>query len=255
MRESTQGSVRIGSADVDTIIDDQAIVPGGSFTGKVLVQGGDTDQRIRGLEHRLVASTPDEDGVQQVTLDRWKIAEEFVIGAGEQREIPFEAVLHPGAPVTNVNAQYNEMNVWIDTGLSVDRAVDASDVDYLRVSPTGPIQTMLEAVESLGLELYTVSADAGRVTIDGRTARVGYDQEFDFRPTRNYRGPEFDEYQLHFVPRPLENQTSVLIEVEDSGGLLGGDEDIFRSIHIDHVWGYNPEYLAQVFRDRLYDAA
>lgn len=255
MRDSTQGSVRIGSADVDTVIDDQVIVPGGSFTGTVLVQGGDSDQRIRGLEHRLVASTPDEDGVQQVVLDSWRIAQEFVIGAGETKEIPFEAVLHPEAPMTNVDAQYNEMNVWIDTGLSVDRSVDASDVDYLHVSMTDPVRAMVEAVEQLGLELYKVSADAGQVTVDGRTARIGYDQEFDFRPTRRYQGPDFDEYQLHFVPRPLENHTQVLIEVEDSGGLLGGDGDIFRSITIDHVWGYDTDYLARVFRDQLYDAA
>lgn len=246
MLDKALASVSIGSAEVDTIVEDDVLVPGEPFSGRVVVQGGNADQRIEGLEHRLTASTPDEDDVSEVVLDSWEVTGEFVIHEDEREEIPFEAVLHPETPVTELDVR-TKMDVWLETGLAIDKAVDDSDTDHLRVAPTDPIETMIAALDHLGLELYQVTADAGMVTVGDRQARVGYDQEFDFRETDRYDGPRFDEYQLHFVPRPLENRTDVLIEVERDG-------DVFISQYIDHVRGYSVESLADEFSYQLGNA-
>jgi sporulation-control protein len=236
-------SVRIGAAEVDTLLDQEELSPGDEFSAQIVVRGGKVDQTIEGLELRLITEMREkahESGTNNV-IDQWPLNEEFTIGAGEEKVIPFESRLHPETPVTAIDAPRQLTKVWIATGLAIDAGIDAKDKDYLTVVPTQPMMAMLQAVERCGLTLRKVSVDNDYITIDNETSALGCDQEFEFRPTATSRHG-FSESEIHFVPRS--DHTKVLLEFDKPNG------EVFRSMTIHHD-NYSIEALAEEYRRYL----
>jgi sporulation-control protein len=236
-------SVRIGAAEVDTLLDQEKLYPGDDFSAQIVVKGGEVDQKIEGLELRLTTEMCENrsDSGASTVIDRWMINDEFTIRAGEEEVIPLEAKLHLETPVTAVGAPRQFTKVWIETGLAIDAAIDAKDKDYLTVLPTPPVEAMLQAVERCGLSLNKVSVDNDHIVVDNETSDLGCDQEFEFRPTGKSRHT-FDESEVHFMSRS--DHTKVLLEFDKR------DREIFRTMTIDHD-NYSVESLAEEYRRQL----
>lgn len=243
MFDNLLASVRIGAAEVDTLLDQETLYPGDEFSAQIVIKGGKVAQEIEGLELRLITEMREkstESGTHNV-IDRWPINDEFTIGAGEKKVIPFESRLHPETPVTAIDAPRQLTKVWIATGLSIDAALDDKDKDYLTVMPTPPMEAMFRAVERCGLSLRKVTVDNDRITIGNDTSDLRCDQEFEFRLT-NASTHNFNESEIHFLPHS--DHTNVLLEFDKS------HRETFRSMTIDHD-NYSVEGLAEEYRNHM----
>jgi len=242
MFKNLLASVRIGAATVDTRLEGEEFRPGEAFSAQVVVQGGEVDQTIEGLELGLVAEhRADHDELHDSdVIETWEVAEEFTIGAGEEKIIPFEGRLHPETPVTEAEGADNWTDVWMQTGLAIDHAVDAGDRDVMRIYPTEAMEAVLAAVRGAGYHLYNVTSRPDSKTIGGEESELALDQRFVFKPDEGNEEP-FIEIDVHFLQRP-EGHTNVLLgfEFEDHS-------ERFRNLCVEHD-GLDADQVAERVR-------
>lgn len=109
-----------------------------------------------------------------------------------------------------------KVDVWVETELEIDMAVDPEDKDYLDVRPTDRMQAVFDAAEDLGFTFRSAECEAdpyGRYT-SGRP----FIQEFEFVPQSGAFVGDLDEIELVFAPS--REQLTVFLEVDRRGGLL-----------------------------------
>ncbi|MBU2713450.1 sporulation protein [Zooshikella harenae] len=208
-------SIGIGSATVDTRLTQSVYEPGEAITGEVYIVGGDTEQHIAGLEHALVAlaeaETDEGEYITHYIIQSWKMAESFIIQAGEEKIIPFTYQLHYETPVTQLNCPTETCKVWIQTGLNIDLALDPSDRDYIDIAPTNVMSTFLDAMTECGLILSYANVAKGFVKSPSFTSTSGCYQELDFTP-KDSGLFNFKEVEVSFVPE--NNCTHVMLEID-----------------------------------------
>jgi len=209
MFDNVLASVRIGAAEVDTLLETDTVRPGDTLPVQVVVEGGKVDQDIETIELDLETRRELDEGTDTHEISNHHITGPFTIGEGEQKVFESEIPVHPETPVTTLDAKKNRAEVWIDTDLEIDRAIDADDTDHLNVAPTEPMAAMLEAIQQAGHRLYEVTVDNDRVATNDAQAQLPADQEIVFKPTgdRSYK-----ELEVHFIPR--EDITHVLLEFD-----------------------------------------
>lgn len=236
MFDKVLASVRIGAATVDTRLDRETIQPGDTLSTQVVVDGGDVDQDIEGIELELKTKRKNGDVNETYELTSERVTGPFTVEEGGRRV--FEADLHipHETPVTTVDpTRGRSPKVWIDTDLEIDRAIDADDTDYLAVEPTDPVRAMLEAVKNAGNRLREVTVDNDPISVGDASANYPVDQEFVFKP----ENAEYRETEIHFLPRDA--VTHVLVEFD-----YRMQTEQFDSVRIDHD-GYTVEGLREEF--------
>jgi len=236
MFDKVMASVRIGAAEVDTLLDKESVEPGETLPVRVVVEGGEVDQEIDEIDLELKAKRDVDDVTNNYEIRSWEVARDFVIQEDEERVFDAELQIHRETPVTTVQARRQKSRVWIDTDLDIEKAIDADDTDYLDVEPTGPMRAMLDAVSGAGHELYEVSVDNDRIRAGDARAQLPIDQEFVFKPTGS---ASYKEIEIHFLPR--ETATHVLVEFDYR---VGSEE--FEVLTIDHA-DYSVEGLQREF--------
>ncbi|OAN12631.1 sporulation control protein Spo0M [Photobacterium jeanii] len=177
-------SFGIGAAKVDTILPQDALIPGQPLPVEIEVQGGATEQQIDNIHLTLccryleeVASGRGEseqrtEKVPQVCrLAHWSLPETFVIGIDEQRQFTATLDLPFNTPVTIGDAQ-----VWLDTSLDIARAIDPKDKDTLTVRPEPLMDGVFTALEHAGLRIRQVECEAAK------GFALPFVQEFEFVP-------------------------------------------------------------------------
>ncbi|MFB6176485.1 MAG: sporulation protein [Halobaculum sp.] len=196
-------SIGIGNASVDTVLPNESVSPGETV--------GNATQEIGTIRFEIETRYRTEDGYREVDLDRFTLAENLTItpDTEETRSVTFD--IPYDTPVT-----LGGVEVWIETELDIDMAVDPEDVDYLDVRPTERLQTVFDAMDELGFSLRTAECEADPY---GRyTAGRPFVQEFEFRPSGGpFRG-DLDELEL--VPVPGPDELELFVEVDRRGGLL-----------------------------------
>lgn len=216
-------SVGIGGATVDTILQTERLQPNTLFQADIVIRGGDTEQTLSGLELRLVteAKRDGEDGYvwEPVVLDRWALRENMTLAVGEEVIIPFEATLPTETPITAIQAHQQQSHVWIETGLNIDRAIDASDKDYLDIAPTSVMHMVLSAMDHCGYELVKADVEVGYLNGATFSSHSGIYQELEFKP-KGF-GLFTKEVELSFICE--DDHTHVLIEHDRRLG-LGSDQ-------------------------------
>lgn len=142
--KKTLASFGIGSAKVDSVLQQEVLYPGQSVKVIIHVYGGATAQVIDNIELKLcccyIAEVADERGQQQgqpmrrvphtYTLANWSLPYAFTIEAGETRNFDIELSIPWNTPVTIGDAK-----VWLETGLDIALALDPTDKDILTVRP------------------------------------------------------------------------------------------------------------------------
>ncbi|MFD2180345.1 sporulation protein [Veronia pacifica] len=232
-------SVGIGAAKVDTVLHTEHLYPGQNFSGEILIEGGDVEQDISGLDLALMTKVKvetEDDGVQyqNFCIDNWHLSDSFTLQPGEKRALPFEATLPSETPVTELPTSKNKCVVWIQTGLNIDMAIDASDKDYLYVYPNDVIQAFMAAMEEFGYSMAKADVEKGYLNAGSFNSSSGCYQELEYRPG-GFTLFGIKEVEFSFVPEV--HQTHVLIELDRA---FTGDG--YKAMTIPH----HPDELASI---------
>ncbi|WP_247002054.1 sporulation protein [Halosolutus gelatinilyticus] len=204
-------SIGIGNATVDTVLPTDTVRPGETVTADVNITGGKVEQDIGTIRFELETRYRTEDGYQEIDIDRFTLTEGLTIKPGQEEtrsvsiDIPYET------PVT-----IGGVDVWVETELDIDLAVDPEDKDYLEVRPTPRLQTVFDAMDDLGLSLRTAECEAdpyGRYAAGRR-----FIQEFEFKATAGRFRDSLDEVELIAQPGP--DELELFVEIDRRGGLL-----------------------------------
>lgn len=204
-------SVGIGSAKVDTQLENAHLTPGEVVQGKVVIQGGSIDQQVDRINlfvmTEAVREKEDRKVYEKVELGAFSICDAFTIGVGEKKELDFQFILPIHTPPT-----LGRTKVWIQTGLDVPNAIDPNDRDYIKVDTHRNMNTVLVALTNgLGFRLRQVQMEYSR--------QYRYVQEFEFIPGNEFRR-DLDELEVIFFM--AENRVDLILQVDRRAKGLGG---------------------------------
>lgn len=173
-------SVGIGAAKVDTILDNDSLMPGSMLYGELHIQGGEVEKNISGFNLALITQAQADprkhthyanhtftinNRINRV-IDSCRVAESMIIKPKEQRVIPFNVRLHSEIPVTQLDCPQNLSRVWVKTGLEIDMALDAHDTDYLAISPSPEMAVFIAAMTLCGFDLVKTDVKDSRLACD-----------------------------------------------------------------------------------------
>lgn len=203
--------IGIGSATVDTVLPSATVRPGQSVNAEVHIHGGASEQRVGQMVFAVKTRYRTEDGHETATIDRLTLAEELTIAPNQDEvrpvtlDIPYETPVSAGG-----------VEVWVETELDIDWAVDPGDRDVLDVQPTPQMAALFDAMEQLGFSLHTADCEAdpyGRYATNRR-----FVQEFEFRAQSGPFAESLDEVELVCLPEA--DSLTVYAEIDRRGGLL-----------------------------------
>lgn len=204
-------SIGIGNATVDTVLPSETVRPGETIDADVHIAGGNAEQEVGAIRFELETRYLTDDGYREAAIDRFTLTEGLTIEPDREEtrsvsiDIPYET------PVT-----VGGVDVWIETELDIDLAVDPEDKDYLEVRPTPRLQTVFDAMDDLGFSLRTAECEAdpyGRYA-GGRR----FVQEFEFDAVGGRFRGDLDEVEL--VAQPGPDELELFVEIDRRGGLL-----------------------------------
>ncbi|HNX71201.1 sporulation protein [Rivihabitans pingtungensis] len=221
MLKKLLASIGVGSAQVDTQIDNPELAPGQLLQGQVLVQGGQSAQDIEKIELVLMTQAEDESQDSERTvawpLCRLPVCGPFTIGAGETRYFPFQMTLPLETPVNALRTRDRRVPlVWIHTDLAIAAGVDSDDRDQLLVRPGMALQTLLDAFARLDWYVHSSDVELGSARVGPISSTLGCYQEIELRP----HGGSWRIEEIELTCLCDGHHTHVLIEVDHR---LGGD--------------------------------
>ncbi|WP_066299578.1 sporulation protein [Bacillus sp. FJAT-29937] len=202
-------SVGIGAAKVDTKLVQDTVTPGGEIKGVVEIRGGNVEQKIDAIYLSIHTTYLKESDDKKYTVtglvDRFQITASFNLRANERKEIPFSFILPLDTPLSIGKAK-----VWVSTGLDIKNAVDPTDKDYLRVVPNDLMDSVFQAISSLGFRLREAECEYASSRF---RSRLPFIQEFEFVPSSGpFRG-RLDELEITFF-RISSNEIEILMQVD-----------------------------------------
>lgn len=213
--KKTLASFGIGSAKVDSVLQQETLFPGQKVALTIHVYGGSDEQDVDNIDVKLCcryikevpANNNDNDrhgrtkrAPQTYVLASWKLPYAFTIGAGETRDFNVELDVPWNTPVTIGDAK-----VWLETGLDIAMAIDPTDKDILTVRPDPLMDGIFTALEEQGLRIRQVECEA----VDG--FELPFVQEFEFVPTT---GPYHGRWrELEVVAYRTEQELKLWFEV------------------------------------------
>ena len=184
--KKTLASFGIGSAKVDSVLQQEVLYPGQSVKFTVHVYGGSSAQDIDNIELKLccryVEEVFEDSSKQQGSRKRkvhrtyvladWSLPYSFTIEPGETRDFDVEMDVPWNTPVTIGDAK-----VWLETGLDIAMALDPTDKDILTGRPDPLMDGIFSELEEQGLRLRQVECEAAK------GFALPFVQEFEFVPT------------------------------------------------------------------------
>ncbi|MFD2370892.1 sporulation protein [Brevibacillus sp. GCM10020057] len=213
-------SVGIGSAQVDTRLEQDSLAPGEVLSGEVHLTGGDVAQEIDEIYMYVIThyerETNNNKVKEECVLLKHRLTERIVLSPREHRVLPFAFRLPYETPLT-----MGRQPVYLRTGLDIKNAIDPGDSDYIEVRPHPLMTKVLDAVQQLGFQLFKVDCEYNRHL--GKT--YPFVQEFEFRPTGSYRS-RLEELEIVFFLR--EDSLEVFMELDKRArGFFGALEEAF----------------------------
>ena len=213
----TLASFGIGSAQVDSVLQQEFLYPGQKVNITINVYGGSTEQEIDNINLKLycryIKEVPADDNnnqnnakcmrrmPQNYALASWSLPYAFSIHPGESRNFDVELAVPWNTPVT-----IGDSKVWLETGLDIAMGKDPSDTDILTVRPDPLLDGVLCALEAQGMRIRQVECEA----VDG--FEWPFVQEFEFVPTT---GPYHGRWrELELVAHRSDEQLRLWFEVD-----------------------------------------
>lgn len=221
--KKTLASFGIGSARVDSILQQEYLMPGDTASIKIEVYGGATAQEIDNIELKLccryIAEEKVERGGEQGettrrvpkthVLSEWKLPYAFTIDPGQERDFDFELEVPWNTPIT-----IGDTKVWLETGLDISLAVDPTDKDMLTVRPDPLMDAIFTELEEQGLRIRQVECE------ETHGFALPFVQEFEFVPTT---GPYHGRWrELEIVMHRDADNLALWFEIDRQNRGLGG---------------------------------
>lgn len=186
--KKTLATFGIGSAKVDSVLQQEVLYPGQKLNITIHVYGGSTAQEIDNIDLKLycryikeVPANHDKNKANagrmrrvpaSYVLAEWSLPYAFTIEPGETRDFAVELDVPWNTPVT-----IGDSKVWLETGLDIAMAKDPTDKDILTVRPDPLLDGIFTALEEQGLRIRQVECEE----VDGFA--MPFVQEFEFVPT------------------------------------------------------------------------
>jgi sporulation-control protein len=184
--------IGIGATQVDTQLEEDVLVPGQPVRGIVYIEGGNQDEKLDALHLHLNAQVLTDDEEHAVVhLEKYPIAYDVDVQAGEKLEIDFEIPIPPDVPMT-----IGPVRVWIQTGTETAYLADPSDSDEVRVEPHPVVGAFMQQLEEMGLRLAHSEFEKPHPQMP---ARLPFVQELDFKPT-GFGRLRIEEVELIAIP-------------------------------------------------------
>lgn len=229
MFNKLMSSLGLQGIKVDTILHTPVLHAGQNLQGEIYFQGASSSKNINGIYLELMTIAEVESGDsefnQALCIARWHVSGAFELQAQQTHRFPFNLQLPFETPITEVASSYNATRVWLHTHLDVDWGLDATDRDYLRITPTPAMQAFLQAMQQCGFRLQSVDVEKGQLHGHHFNSTIGCYQELEFRPIQFLSG--INEVEVSFVAQA--EQTHVLLEIDRK---FRGDN--YRSLTIPH---------------------
>ena len=227
------GSLGVGGPTVDTVLDPGPVLPGGTLSGQVHLQGGSSDFEIERISLDLVARVEAEHGDEEregvVVFDHFTVGGGFRLAEGERRSLPFTAQLPWETPVTELYGQSLGIVLGVRTGLDVAGARDKGDLDQLTVGPLPAQEAVLEALGQLGFGFKSADLELGH--IGGTAQRLPFYQEIELTPAPQY-AHALNELEVTFLANP--GGLDVVLEADKRGGIFSGGHDALTLFTVGH---------------------
>lgn len=236
--KKTLASLGIGSANVDTVIHHEVLIPGQQVKVTIDVTGGATAQQIDNIELKLCCqykkeverggenSSRTEVIKQTHVLADWTLPYAFVIEPKQERQFELDLDLPLNTPITIGDAK-----VWLETGLDISQGLDPTDKDPITVRPDPLLDGILTALETEGLRIRQVECEYATVF------ELPFVQEFEFVP---FDGPYHGRWrELEMIAYRDEEQLQLWFEIDRHqkgiSGLLSsmlGSGELRRSLSL-----------------------
>ncbi|MFJ3670478.1 sporulation protein [Streptomyces sp. NPDC090106] len=227
------GALGVGGPTVDTVLDPGPVRPGSALTGRVHLQGGDSDFEIEHITLELVArvEAEHEDGESEgvVVFDRFTVGGGFRLAAGDTHSVPFTVAVPWETPITELYGQGLGIVLGVRTELSVAGAKDKGDLDALTIGPLPAQEAILEALGQLGFGFRSADLEYGR--IGGTGQQLPFYQEIELTPAPRY-ADQFNEIELTFLAGP--GGMEVVLEADKRGGLFSEGHDSVTRFTVSH---------------------
>lgn len=209
----------IGSATIDLIPERTTVQPGEAVDAHLEIEGGTSTQTVDDIEIAVVTrfrATPNEDDdPSRYVLWETEFRDGFTVEAGVDRTLDVPPIQVPfTTPVT-----LGKSEVWIQSGLDIEWAVDPSDEDQLDVQPTPLVQALLDAADQLGFGLRA----ADNVASDNRLTPLPFLQQYAFRGGAGELAGKLDDLFLAPIPTEDADALTVLMWVDRIGERSIGD--------------------------------
>lgn len=192
-------SIGIGGATVDTVLPETQLSPGTTVEATVELEGGSSDQEIDEIYLALVT----RGGGGETVLDTFKITDSITLSTGDTRTVTTPVTLPLWTPLTRGGQQ-----VFLETGLTIDWAVDPSDEDAIEVVPGPRVEAVFEAVDDLGFVF-----DHTEIEESPWLDRQPFVQEFEYVPEADPFRETLDSLTVACVPR--EDDLRVFVEIDE----------------------------------------
>ncbi len=201
-------SIGIGSAAVDLEVARPQVELGGVLEGVVKLRGGNVEQEIDKIYINLVLTSAygsgDETKHVRKNIATVTAADKMLLKPGQEEEIPVIFKISNNLPVSKGRTRY-----YLQTGLDIEKAIDPTDHDDIRILPNKYLKMLFDAVDALGFREKHRSGD-----YNGRY------QEFEYKPT-SFMARELDEIELY--PSAGEHELVVMMQIDKKNrGILGG---------------------------------
>lgn len=225
-------SVGVGAAQVETVLQNPDVHPGGAVQGTIHLEGGQVPQDINGISVALVARVEVEAGDHEVATNmvahQKPVTGAFQLAAGQRHDIPFALEVPWEMPVSAIaGTPLRGMAVGVSTQLDIAGAVDKGDLDPIQVHPLPSQKRLLDAFVNLGFRFRRADLEQGRVR--GTSQALPFYQEIEFAPGGDW-ARRINELEVTFVTGP--QQIEVVLEI-DKRRLLGST-DTFHHFAVPH---------------------
>ena len=233
----------VGGPSVDTVLSGAPVVPGGTVSGEVRMQGGEHDTDIDYVALSLVTRVERSDDSQgYVEFDRHVVAGRFPLRAGQQHTIPFQIPIPWETPLTAVGGhRLHGMTLGLRTELAVAKAVDKGDMDPLHVQPLPSQAAVLAAFDRMGFQFRGADLEMGR--IHGVNQHLPFFQEVEYYPPAQLaRG--ISQVELTFITD--QRGIAVVLEADKRGGLFTQGGDVYGRFHVSHAEAERTDWTARI---------
>jgi sporulation-control protein len=219
--------IRIGAAEVQTVLPKRSFTPGEEIEARVEVTGGDADQHLDELFFAVLTRFKYDEGWRIGVIDEFGVLEPRTIhpDTDETHEITFQFPFN--TPLTKGGDK-----VWLQAGVSPDWTVDESN-EPLEIKPEARQKRLFEAVEELGLVFQ--KSQCTKAPHYMSSALV---QELNYRPRSGSYRQKLDEVDV--MCDGHEDEMDVYLEIESApnsvGGMHGYDDMYDDVVDLGESW-------------------